>query len=114
MVESKCDFDLAFAWCLSAKNNRQNVNGFTSFQIARGENPTFPVAIDNALPANSSVCISDIVRENLNAIYSAWKAYIETENSHKIKLALSHNVSWFLLVGVFVVMLLVVVLVLIG
>ena len=33
LAESKCDFDLALAWCLSAKNSLHNVNGFTPFQI---------------------------------------------------------------------------------
>ena len=92
LEESKCDFDLALAWCLNAKNSLKNVNGFTPYQIAMGQNPTLPVAVENDLPGNSLVYPSDIVRKNLNAIHTARKAYIETEFSRKIKKALSGNV----------------------
>ena len=30
MKDSKCDFDLAFAWCINAKNTLQNIHGFKS------------------------------------------------------------------------------------
>ena len=92
LEESKCDFNLAFAWCLNAKNSLKNVNGFSPYQIAMGQNPIVPVAVDNDLPANSQVNTSEVVRENLNALHAARKAYVETEFSRKIKVALSHNV----------------------
>ena len=91
LAESECDFDLAFSWCLNAKNSLKNVNGFTPYQIAMGQNPTLPVAVENELPGNSLIYTSDLVRENLNAIYVARRAYMETESS-KIKTALSHNI----------------------
>ena len=90
--ESKCDFDLALAWVLNAKNSLKNVNGFSPYQIAMGQNPKMPVAVDNELPANSLANTSDIVRENLNALHAARKAWVETEFSRKIKLALSKNI----------------------
>ena len=92
LAEDKCDFDLAFAWCLNAKNSLKNVNGFTPYQISMGQNPILPIASENDLPGNSLVHTSDIVRENLNAMHTARKVYIETESSRKIKTALSHNV----------------------
>ena len=92
LAEEACDFDLALAWCLNAKNSLMNVNGFTPYQVAMGQNPILPAAVDNELPGNSLVHTSDLVRENLNSMSAARKAYVETESSRKIKTALSRNI----------------------
>ena len=91
LAESKCDFDAALSWCLTAKNSLQNVNGFTPYQIAIGRNPTFPMAVENDLPANTSVPVSDVVRNNLNTMHQARETYIKLENSQKLKRSVSSN-----------------------
>ena len=91
LAESKCDFDSALAWCLTAKNSLQNVDGFTPFQIALGRNPSFPMAVENDLPANTAVPISEVVRNNLDTMHSARESYIKSENSKKLKRSVSHN-----------------------
>ena len=91
LAESKCDFDAALSWCLTAKNSLQNVNGFTPYQIAIGRNPTFPFAVENDLPANTSVPVSDVVKNNLNAMHQARESYIKSENSQKLKRSVSSN-----------------------
>lgn len=57
-----------------------------------GRNPTFPLVIENDLPANTSTPISEVVCNNLNNLHSAREAYIKSENSQKLKRAMSHNV----------------------
>ena len=89
LAESKCDFDSALAWCLTAKNSLQNVDGFTPFQIALGRNPSFPMAVENDLPANTAVPISEVVRNNLDTMHSARESYIKSENSKKLKRSVS-------------------------
>ena len=88
--ETKCDYDTALAWCFHAKNSLSNIDGFSPFQISMGYNPTMPVALTDR-PTTYGECSSDIVRMNLNAQQNARKAFIEMENSVKIRRALAHN-----------------------
>ena len=92
--ETKCDYDTALAWCFHAKNSLMNVDGFSPFQIATGCNPTMPVAFSDR-PTTYGESSSDIVRMNLNAQQNARKAFIELENSDKIRRALAHNTRHF-------------------
>ena len=89
--ECKCDFETALAWCFNAKNSLSNVHGYSSYQLAFGYNPCLPVAMSDR-PTAYEVSSSDIVRENLNAMHAARKAFIASESSEKIRRALSHNV----------------------
>ena len=92
--ETKCDYDTALAWCFHAKNSLLNVDGFSPFQISMGYNPSMPVALSDK-PTTYGQSSSEIVRTNLNAQQNARKAFIELENSDKIRRALSHNTRNF-------------------
>ena len=92
LADTDCNFDVALAWCINAKNSMINIHGFTPYQLAFGKNPTLPSTLDNLPPANSPVNHSEILRENLNALHSAREAFTKLENSDRVKRALSHNV----------------------
>ena len=70
------------------KNALANVDGFAPNQLVLGKNPNFCSNLTNKLPALELVTSSDIVRQNLTAIHSARKAFIEAESSKKISRAL--------------------------
>ena len=91
--ETKCDMDIALAWCVNAKNSLQSVHGFSPFQLVLGRNPKLPTALANRPPAlASSQPVSEILRQNLNALHAARRAFIESEHSERVKRALSHNI----------------------
>ena len=77
---------------MHAKNSLANVHGFSPYQIALGYLPKLPNVLINKPPAMEEIPTSHIVRDNLNAISAARKAFIEAENSEKIKRALRHNI----------------------
>ena len=92
LEDTSCNFDIALAWCINAKNSMINVHGFTPYQLAFGKNPTLPSSFDNLPPANSPVDHSKVLKENLEALHSAREAFTKLENSERLKRALSHNV----------------------
>ena len=92
MEDAKCDIQLALCWALNAKNSLQNVAGFSPFQLAIGCNLTLPSTLHDKLPSLSSRPSSKIVEENLKALHAARSAFIESENSEKIRRSLVHNV----------------------
>ena len=67
--EVKCHFDIALAWCVSAKNSLPNVHGFSPYQLAFGNNPVLLGPFTNWPSALEDIETrsSDIVCENLNA-----------------------------------------------
>ena len=66
-------------------------NGFTPNILVFGRNPNTPTVLSNELPALKKA-FTETVRENLNAMHAARKAFIQKESSEKIKGALRHNV----------------------
>ena len=92
MEDTKCNEELALCWALNAKNSLLNVAGFSPFQLAIGCNPTLPSTMYDNLPALSSQPSSKIVEENLKALHAARQAFIECENSEKIRRSLLHSV----------------------
>ena len=92
LADTSCNFDIALAWCINAKNSMINVHGFTPYQLAFGKNPTLPTAFENLPPANSPVDHSKILKENLDALHSARETFVKLKNSERLKRALSHNV----------------------
>ena len=92
LEEQHCNFEVALAWCLNAKNSLQNVHGFSPFQLAIGQNPSLPCAFSDKLPALSKVDHSNIIRQHLNTLHKAREAFVMNENSEKIRRALRHNV----------------------
>ena len=79
-----CSLDLALSWAVCAKNALHNVHGFSPNQLVFGRNPDFPCVINDKLPALEGKTSSEIIAENLNAMHSARKAFIELESSQKI------------------------------
>ena len=89
LLDVGCNLDIAVAWCCNAKNSLHNIQGFSPYQLAIGCNPTLPNTLENQLPAQTNEPVSHIIKENLNALHKAREAFIQTENSEKIKRALS-------------------------
>ena len=80
--DTGCNLEVAVA----SKNTLANVYGFSPNQLVFGKNPNFPSNyLTNKLPALEPVNFSDIVRQNLTAIHSARKAFIEAEAIEKNK-----------------------------
>ena len=92
LTDSKCPLNVALSWCINAKNSLHNVHGFSPYQLALGQNPRLPPFFTDTPPAHESPSSSDIVRQHLNALHDARRAFIEAENSEKLKRALCHNV----------------------
>ena len=92
LEEEKCDLSTAVSWCVSAKNSLHNVNGFTPFQLSIGTNPKLPSTLSDQLPSLSTEPRSKVLSEHLYALHKAREAFVESENSEKIRRALTHNV----------------------
>lgn len=92
MEDSGCTLESATAWSVSGKNTLSNQFGYSSNILVFGRNPSFPSVITDKITALSSDNLSKTVEENLNAMRSARKAFIESESSERIKRALTHNV----------------------
>ena len=88
----KCSPDIALAWAVSAKNALGSHGGFSANQLVFGRNTNTPSVLIDHPPALESATSSDIIRMNLNAMYSARKRYVEAESSEKIRRALRHKV----------------------
>ena len=84
--DSTCDWETTLAWALSTKNSLTNVNGFSPHKIAFGKKIKIPsICVDQPsddLPEN------EIVIRQLNVLHATRQAFITTESSRKLKLAL--------------------------
>ena len=85
-------FELALAWCVNANSSLANVRGFSSFQLALGQNPKMPSIFHDKPQALSPITTSKILTDNLLPLHKTRHAYIATESSEKIRRALNHNV----------------------
>lgn len=92
IAETGCNIDLAIAWSVNAKNSLANVNGFTPYQISIGTNPKLPSLLNDKLPALTAESTSEIVCKNLEILHSARKAFLESENSSRLRRAISRNI----------------------
>ena len=81
LSDTKCNFDIALAWCINAKNTLHNVHGFSPFQLTLGRNPKLPNLLTDKPPALSqpSGLASSILCDNLNALHSAREAFIQSD-----------------------------------
>ena len=86
LLKVKGDWEIALAQALSAKNSLINVNGFSPHQIVFGKNIKIPlIYVDQPsadLPEN------EVVIRHWNALHATRQAFITTESSCKLKLAL--------------------------
>ena len=89
LMEDGYSLEIALIWAINAKNTLYNYSGFSPIQIVTGQNPYYPGVSYNLLPANETADhLTDSVQEHLNAMYLSRKAYLEAENSERIKRAL--------------------------
>ena len=95
LEDSVCDIDTALSWAVCAKNCLHNCGGFSPNQLVFGNNPSLPSVLRNKLPALENISCSQMIADNLNALHSARKAFIQAESSEKIQRALRHNVRGF-------------------
>ena len=90
--DSKCNWEVALCWALSAKNSMQMFGGFSANQLTMGRNPSLPNVIDDRLPALEETTVSKTVADNVNAMHSARQAFAKCESSNKIRRALQSQV----------------------
>ena len=86
------DDDVLLGWANMAKNSMQMVYGFSSNQLVFGTNPNLPNIMNGGLPALEGRTSSETLAEHLNVLHSARKAFIESENSERIRKALTKKV----------------------
>ena len=86
------DDNVLLGWANMAKNSMQMVYGFSSNQLVFGTNPNIPNIMNGGLPAMEGRTSSETLAEHLNVLHAARKAFIETENSERIRKALLKKV----------------------
>ena len=91
MEDCKTGLSTGSSWAVSAKNYLNNVSSFNPNQLVLGSNLNLPNNMDSKLPAHEGKTSSEIVAENLNAVHSAWKAFIKSQSDEKIRNALHHQ-----------------------
>lgn len=83
-----CTISIALMWAIHAKNSLINVHGFSPYQLVFGTNPNLPGNSTNKLPAMSDSTCSKAVADHLNSLKSAREAFMQAENSDRIRRAL--------------------------
>ena len=91
--ENNCDFDLALAWAINAKNSLSNIHGFLPYQLSIGTNPKLPSLHLSKAPAITSPPTHKTIIKNVEALHKAREAFIASENSEKLRRALSYNIT---------------------
>ena len=76
---------MALAWAVSAKTALQNRGGYSPSQLLFGRNVNMPTVLEDKLPALESNTSSDVIRENLEALHSAKKNFIQVQSSERIR-----------------------------
>ena len=87
-----CSLDVGIAWRCNAKNSLYNMQSFSPYQLAMGSNPILPNSRESNLPALTNKPSNLIFKENLETLHKAREAFIQSENSEKIKGAITHPV----------------------
>jgi len=88
---NKCSVANALVWAVSVKNALHNNRGFSLTNWYLEKIPNLPSVLTAKPPALRTVTPSSLIAENLNALHTARKAYIQCEASKKIKNALKHQ-----------------------
>ena len=81
-----CDHETALLWALCAKNALINNNGFSPAQLVFGRNKNLPNFLDNKLPAQENPN-SPYIASHISALHAARSAFIASESSNELKLA---------------------------
>ena len=79
----KCDYDVAIACVVSAKNALINHNGFSPAQLVFEKASILSSTNKNHLPALASTIRSVDLAHHISAIHAARKAFITSEASKK-------------------------------
>ena len=95
LEETTSSIEIALAWAINAKNSLSNFHGFSPYQLAIGQNPTLPCAITDEPPALTHLPANEIIEQNLKSIHKAREAFIQSENSERIRRALNHNIRTY-------------------
>ena len=69
-----------------------SVHGFSTFQLVFGQNQKLPSTFNNKPPALTPSGTNKILTDNIIALHKAREAFISSENSEKIRCALSNNI----------------------
>ena len=69
-----------------------NVHRFSPFQLVFGQNPKLPSIFNNKPPAFTPSNTNKILTDNLIALHKTREAFISSENSEKIRRALSNKI----------------------
>ena len=81
MEDPHISIEGALSQAVYAKNMLTNYLGLPPIQLVKGQQPNLPSAIDNKPPAQEGISITSNVRDRMNAIYAARKAFVQAENS---------------------------------
>ena len=93
LEENNCELKLAVLWSVNAKNSLTNIHGFSPYQLAISTNPKLSLIHNAKAPTLTSTPTNKIIYKNLKAIQKAREAFIPSENSEKLRRALSHNIQ---------------------
>ena len=88
----KIPLETLLLWACVAKNSMLMHQGFSPYQIMFGKNPKLPNIITDPLPAWENEGVSTTLVKHLEAMKATRKAFIEAEDSKKLKLALEKKV----------------------
>ena len=92
IADAKCSRKTALYWAIHSKNSLANVHGFSPYQLAIGYTPRLPNVLSSSLPAMENFSSEKHLLEMLQSMSAARKAFIQAENSERIKRALRHNI----------------------
>ena len=92
LEDQQLDLVIALSWWLNAKNSLANGHGFSPFQLVFGQNPKLPSIFNDKPPAFTPSDTNQVLNDNLIALHEAKEAFISSENSEKIRSALSTNI----------------------
>ena len=91
-AETGSSREMVLNWAIHAKNSLANVHGFSPYQLAIGYTPHIAGVLNDGAPALENDAASEFLRESLNNMAAARKAFVQSENSEKIRRALRHNI----------------------
>ena len=83
--------EVLLGWANMAKNSMAMVYGYSSNQLVFGCNPNLPNIVNGGLPNLEGKTFSETLAKHLNVLHSARKAFMETENSERIRKALKRK-----------------------
>ena len=88
----KYDLETLLCWANMVKNSLQMWNGYSSYQLVLGRNPSFPNITSATPPALEGVTHSESLAKHLNTLHATRKAFIESETCERIRRALRSKI----------------------